>query len=464
MTDTFDIKSPIDGQILLSRKYLNKKEVLSKLDRAQKAQRENAALSVFERTAFCLRFLDAFEKNIEKNARAVTLAMGKPLSQAKAEVAGMRTRTEALVLAAPLALADQRLPEKPGLERLIRRQPLGVVLDIAAWNYPLVVAINVVAPAVLAGNSVLLKHAPQTAEVGAMFEAAFAEAGAPEGLVQDFMVDHETVGEVLKTGRIAHVGFTGSVAGGRQVYARVASGGLASCGLELGGKDAAIVLEDADLDEAVVSLVDGSFYNAGQSCCAVERIYVPESRLSAFTEAFLAETCRLKMGDPLKSGVGLGPVVSSAAARRIEQQVSEALSQGAREVTSRGAFEVPDLTDCYLPPRVLINVNHQMRLMKEETFGPAIGIMGYKSEKEAIDLANDSPYGLTASVWTNDEERAHAVLDQLEVGTAYMNRCDAVDADLPWVGAKESGLGFTLSHLGIQSLTRPKSYNLRRKE
>ncbi len=461
MTGSFDIISPIDGQILLSKNYLSVAEALTKLKRAEAAQKVSAENSVLDRALLCRRFLDAFEKDLEKNARAITRAMGKPLSQAKAEVAGMRARTEALALAAPLALADQRLPHKPGVERMIRRQPLGVVLDIAAWNYPLVVAINVIAPAVLAGNAVLIKHAPQTAEVGRMFEEAFLAAGAPEGLVQDFMVDHPTVQEVLETGRIAHVGFTGSVAGGKQVYARVAAAGLTSCGLELGGKDAALVLSDADIEHVAKELVEGVFYNAGQSCCAVERIYVPEDRLKDFTEAFLAETYRLKMGDPLGSGVSLGPVVNGAAARRILQQTDEAVHRGAKEVTERGRFEVPDRSDCYLPPRVLVNVNHEMRLMKEETFGPSIGIMGYKSEQEAVALANDSPYGLTASVWTKDEERAHEVLDQLNVGTVYLNRCDAVDPELPWVGSKESGLGFTLSHLGIQALTRPKSYNLR---
>jgi acyl-CoA reductase-like NAD-dependent aldehyde dehydrogenase len=391
----------------------------------------------------------------------VSVAMGKPLQQARNEIAGMRSRAEALCLQAPLALAEQSLPPKDNLDRLIRREPLGVVLDIAAWNYPFLVAINVIAPALLAGNAVLIKHAPQTACVGIQLERAFLEAGAPLGLLQDFMVNHEVAADIFRTRRIAHVGFTGSVRGGQEVYAKVAAASFASCGLEMGGKDAAIVLGDADIEQAAISLCDGAFYNAGQSCCAVERIYVPERQFAEFVEAFVAETHRLKVGNPLEAGTTLGPVVTQAAAMRISAQVEGALARGAKMVSDDRNFSMPQSSGCYLPPRVLIQVDHGMELMTEESFGPVIGIMPYQSEPEAIRLANDSRYGLTGSIWTKDREKALKMADELQVGTVYMNRCDAVDPDLPWVGAKESGLGHTLSHLSFLSMTRPKSFNFR---
>ncbi len=461
MGTPLSIISPVDGSTIEVGNYLTFFEANERLLRAEKAQQKWRSTSVGERVALLRRFLDAFDARAEENARQVSVAMGKPIAQAKSEIVGMRARTEALCWQAPMTLADQVLDEKPGVRRFIRREPLGVVLDIAAWNYPYVVAINVVAPALLAGNAVLIKHAPQTAWVGRQFERAFADAGAPVGLVQDLMVEHEIAEELFKTRRIAHVGFTGSVRGGREVYSRVAAAGFASCGLEMGGKDAAIVLDDVDVREVAVQLCDGAFYNAGQSCCAVERIYVSKKKMGDFVEAFVAETHRLKLGNPLEAGTTLGPVVGSAAAERIGTQVDAAVAQGAKVVSDDSMFKPSPHGSCYLAPRVLIGVDHSMDIMSQETFGPAIGIMPYDTEIEAVRLANDSRYGLTGSIWTKDEEKAYELADRLEVGTVYMNRCDAVDPDLPWVGVKDSGLGHTLSHLGILSLTRPKSFNFK---
>ena len=455
------IISPIDGSTLEVGSYLSFFEANERLLRAENAQRIFKGTSVPERVRLVRRFLDAFDARAEENARQVTIAMGKPLAQARAEIAGMRSRAEALCWQAPMTLVDTTLPERDHLERFIRREPLGVVLDIAAWNYPYLVAINVVAPAVLAGNAVLIKHAPQTAWVGQQIERAFNEAGAPPGLVQDLMVEHDTVQELLRTGRIAHVGFTGSVRGGHEVYLRVAAAGFASCGLELGGKDAALVLDDVDVKEVAVALCDGAFYNAGQSCCAVERIYVPKKMMGDFVEAYVTETHRLRLGNPLEEGTTLGPVVSKAASERIAAQVASAVARGAKVVSDDRMFYGAGGSPCYLPPRVLTGVDHSMDVMTEETFGPVIGIMPYESEAEGLRLVNDSRYGLTASVWTRDQEKAMRLGERFEVGTVYMNRCDSVDPDLPWLGVKDSGLGHTLSHLGILSMTRPKSFNFK---
>jgi len=338
-----------------------------------------------------------------------------------------------------------------------------VVLDIAAWNYPLLVTVNVVVPAVLAGNAVLIKHAPQTALVGALFEGAFRAAGAPEGLVQDFFVDHALAGEVLGSGRIAHVGFTGSVGGGKTVLARATAGQLTRTGLELGGKDAAIVLDDADFDFAVENVADGAFYNAGQSCCAVERVYVARPIYDRFVEALVTEVKKLRLGSPLDAGVTLGPVVDAAARARIDAQADEARQRGARELVRTADFDVPALSDCYAAPTVWDRVDHSLALMRNESFGPILGVMPFDSEDEAVRLANDSSYGLTASVWTSDLERAERLGSRLEAGTVFSNRCDYVDPELPWSGVKDSGLGCTLSKYGLLSLTRPKAFHLRKR-
>jgi acyl-CoA reductase-like NAD-dependent aldehyde dehydrogenase len=461
MAQPFEITSPVDGQPRPAGSYLSLEEALGCLQAAEDAFASWRRSSVSERIALCLHFLSEMEARASIYGREVAEAMGKPVAQAIGEIGGARARTEALCRVAAAALADVPLEKKEGFTRFIRREPRGVGLDIAAWNYPYVVAVNVVIPALLAGNAVLLKHAPQTACVGRQFAEAFAAAGAPQGLVQDFTAEHATIEKVLATGRIAHVGFTGSVRGGREVYARVAAGGFASCGLEMGGKDAALVLEDADLSKVVPILVDGAFYNAGQSCCEVERIYVPRAMHDEFVRLFVEETHKYKVGSPLDTETTLGPVVNQEAATRIEAHLADAVGKGAELMTNDAHFEVPQRSGCYLPPRVLTKVTSQMLVMMDESFGPIIGIQAYDDVEEGIRLVNDSPFGLTASIWTGDQEKALEIGDKLEVGTVYLNRCDAVDPELPWVGVKHSGLGFTLAAEGIVSMTRPKSFHLK---
>ena len=461
-TQANEIISPIDGQPAFHVPYLDREGARMAIARAESAQRDWAKTSVQERVALCRRFLTAYESQLDANARDITMMMGKPLGQARGEFAGtLCERTNYLCDIAADALADEILPEKDGLIRSIRRVPVGVVLDIAAWNYPLAVAVNVVVPAVLAGNSVLIKHAPQTALVADQFEKAFRLAGAPEGLVQSFMVTHRLVGDLLNTRRFGFVSFTGSVGGGHAVARNVADENFVGTTFELGGKDPALVLEDCDFEFTVENLVDGAFYNAGQSCCAIERIYVMRPLFDEFVEAYAAKTKEYLVGNPLEEGMTIGPVVNEAAARRIRNQVKAALDAGGRGDLAAGTFHVPDLSPCYLAPEVLIDVPESADLMREETFGPAIAISAVDSVDEGILRMNDSPYGLTASVWTTDHERAVTLADRIEAGTVFSNRCDYLDPAMPWTGIKDSGCGYSLGKIGLQQLTRVKNLHFR---
>jgi acyl-CoA reductase-like NAD-dependent aldehyde dehydrogenase len=455
------IRSPVDGQVHRTAHLLDAESANERLEASVLASREVRALSLEQRVAICHRFLEHYAQRLEDNAEEITLMMGKPIGQAKGEFGGMKARTLAMCDMAPRVLADEPVSEMAGFTRFIRHEALGVVLDIAAWNYPLLVATNVIIPAFLAGNAVLVKHAPQTALVGAQFERAFSAAGAPPGAVLDCFVAHDTAGMLLESGRLAYVAFTGSVAGGRAVHAK-AGGRLLRSGFELGGKDAALVLDDADLDFTIPNLVDAAFYNAGQSCCAVERIYVPRHLASRFVEAFVEETKKqLELGDPRDAATSLGPLVSEGAKLRCQEQVDEAVALGARLLLGSRDFAVPTLSDCYLAPHVLFEAPQRSRLMQEESFGPVIGILPYDSESEAVALVNDSVFGLTASIWTQDLKRAEQLGALLEVGTVLANRADYVDPELPWNGVRDSGLGCTLSKYGLLTFTRPKGFHLR---
>jgi acyl-CoA reductase-like NAD-dependent aldehyde dehydrogenase len=458
------IVSPIDGQVAFHFDYLDLGSARATIERARAAQRAWKRTPMAERVALVLRAMDAFDQKVNQHTEQITRMMGKPLAEARGEAKTMRARAEVLCNLAERALADEVLPPLPGasIHRFIRHEPVGVVLDIAAWNYPLLVPIGVVAGSVLAGNAVLIKHAPQTALVGRQIADAFAAAGAPEGLVSDLLCDHSTIAELLATRTIDQVAFTGSVRGGHEVFRTVAQHDFMAVGLELGGKDPALVLPDCDFEFTVPNLVEGAFYNAGQSCCAIERIYVHADLWDRFLEAYVVETRKLVLGNPLDAATTLGPVVNPAAAARVREHVAAAIAGGARRIVDPNSFARPD-GECYLAPEVLIDVDHSMALMYEETFGPAIGIMKVRDEAEAIRLMNDSPYGLTASVWTRDDERALAIAEALDTGTVFQNRCDYLDPAMPWVGVKDSGHGVTLSHLGLQALTRPKSFHLRRR-
>lgn len=456
------IVSPIDGRVAFEYAQLDFEEARRRVGVAREVARRWRTVALSQRVALCRGMLDRFRDRLDESAEQITRMMGKPLAQARAEFErGTVERAQYLCEIAAEALADHVLPPKPGFRRFIRREPVGVVLDIAAWNYPLLIAINVIVPAVLAGNAVLVKHAHQTALVADQFARAFAEAGAPAGLVQAFPVDHETAARVIATRELGFVSFTGSVRGGHEVFRTVAEHDFKGVGLELGGKDPALVLDDADLDFAVENLVDGAFFNAGQSCCGVERIYVARPLFSRFVDAYVARVEAYRVGDPLAPETDLGPLVRSEAAAHVRAQIEAAVAAGARPLVDPRKFDLPDTSDCYLAPQVLVDVDHRMDVMRTETFGPAVGIMPVDDLEQAIAWMNDSDYGLTASIWSRDAERGERIAERLEAGTVYLNRCDYLDPALPWTGVKDSGFGCSLSHLGFQQVTRPKSYHFR---
>lgn len=428
--------------------------ILERMRRAQQAWRD---VPVEQRVEILRPFLAAFRSMKEQVALEITRQMGKPIRQSLREVDTMLDRAETMLRLAPAALADDVLGPKPGFRRFIRHEPLGIVLDIPAWNYPLLIAVNVVVPALAAGNAVLIKHARLTPLCGDAFVEAFRKTDLPPDLVASIHVTHDTVRKLIEARAVDFISFTGSVEGGRQVY-QEASKQLLDMGLELGGKDPALVCEDCDFDFTVENLVDGAFYNAGQSCCAVERIYVMRPLFERFVDAYVAEVEKYVIGDPEDERTTLGPLAQRKAVEFMEFQVQDAVAKGARVLTGGKRLDRPGY---FFQPTVLVDVNHSMSVMWEESFGPVIGIMPVDSEEEAIRLMNDSPYGLTASIWTQDAERGERLGHRVATGTLYVNRCDYLDPELAWVGIKDSGHGCTLSHLGYLYLTRPKSFHIR---
>ncbi len=458
MPETFQVISPVDGRVVAERTLARPAAVERALQAAADAFAGWRTTPLAERQAVVGRALDWLEAHAAELGRELTLQMGRPIRYAAGELAGTVDRGRTMSRLAPDALADVAVGERPGFRRWIRREPLGPVLVLAPWNYPYLTAVNAVVPALLSGNTVILKHSDQTPLVAERFAQAFAAAGLPVGVFQPLHVSHAVVAELVADPRVAHVAFCGSVGGGRAVHG-AAGGTFKGVGLELGGKDAAYVRADADLSHAVPNLVEGVTFNSGQSCCGIERIYVHHSLYDAFVDAFVAETRTLVLGDPLDPATTLGPMVRVSNAAQVQAHVAAAVSAGARALVPDDAFPPHALP--YLAPQVLVDVDHDMALMSEETFGPVVGIMPVRDDDHAVALINDSRYGLTASVWTPDIDAAAALGDRLEVGTVFSNRCDYVDPELAWVGVKDSGRGCTLSRVGFEHLTRPKSFHLR---
>jgi acyl-CoA reductase-like NAD-dependent aldehyde dehydrogenase len=390
-------------------------------------------------------------------ATELSWQMGRPVSQTPGELKrGFHERALYMCSIAEEALKDLEVGDKPGFRRFIRREPLGVVLVVAPWNYPWLTSVNAVLPALIAGNSVILKMAAQTPLVAERYAEAFKAAGLPDGVFQFLHLSHDQVAKIIADPRIAFVAFTGSVPGGHAIQQAAAKRFIAT-GLELGGKDPAYVRADADLKFAVENLVDGSYFNSGQSCCGIERIYVDKKIFKPFVEGFVDLTRQYKLGNPLEKETNLGPLVRTDAADAVRAQIKQATRKGAKAL-----LKLKDKPGTpYLPPEVLVNVDHGMEVMTEESFGPVVGIQAVKDDEEAIRLMNDSRYGLTAAIWTQDEAAAIRIGDAVETGTWFMNRCDYLDPELAWTGVKDSGRGCTLSKLGFDYLTRPKSFHLR---
>jgi acyl-CoA reductase-like NAD-dependent aldehyde dehydrogenase len=361
---------------------------------------------------------------------------------------------------APEALAAIRPDEKAGFARQIKRVPLGVVAVVAPWNYPYLTAVNAVMPALIAGNVVVLKHSHQTPLCAERFHESFAQAGVPAGVFQYLHLSHADTARLVGDARVASVCFTGSVAGGHAITAATARG-FATSGLELGGKDPAYVRADADLKHAIETLTDGAFYNAGQSCCGIKRVYVASPRYRDFVDGVVELAKRYRLGSPLDEETTLGPVVRTAAAEAVRAQVREAVARGASQLVDESGFPASAAGTPYLAPQVLIGVNHSMPIMRDETFGPVVGIMPVASDEEAVRLMNDSDFGLTAAIFSQDAARAETLGDALETGTVFLNRCDYLDPALAWTGVKHSGRGCTLSRVGFEQLTRPKSYHFK---
>jgi acyl-CoA reductase-like NAD-dependent aldehyde dehydrogenase len=386
--------------------------------------------------------------------------MGRPV-RFGGEFRGFEERVRYMVAIAEDSLKPV-LPSDPkaGFRRMIKRTPLGVVFVIAPWNYPYLTAVNTIVPALIAGNAVVLKHAAQTILVGERFEQAMKAAGAPKGLFANIVLGHEQTSRVLASGLVNHVNFTGSVEGGKAIE-RAAAGTFTTMGLELGGKDPAYVRADVKLDHAIENLVDGAFYNSGQCCCGIERIYVHEAVHDRFLDGFVNLTRQYVLGNPMDEATTLGPMANKRFADLVRRQTAEALAKGAKAHIDEAAFKASKDGTPYLAPQVLTQVDHSMSVMMDESFGPVVGIMKVKSDEEAIRLMNDSPYGLTAGIWTADVDAAERIGDQIETGTVFMNRCDYLDPALAWTGVKDTGRGASLSPIGYEMLTRPKSYHLR---
>ena len=459
MTKTIELISPIDGSIFAERPVLTRAEAEGAVARARAAQPAWAARPLTERIALVQAGIAAL--NAMKNEIVPELAwqMGRPVRYG-GEFGGVNDRANYMAGIAATALAPEVIEDSDRFRREIRREPVGVVLVIAPWNYPFLTAVNTIVPALIAGNAVLLKHASQTLLAGDRLAQAMAAGGVPEDVFQNLVLDHDTTEALIAGRNFGFVNFTGSVAGGRAIE-RAAAGTFTATGLELGGKDPGYVRADADLDAAVDGLMDGAMFNSGQCCCGIERIYVHETLFDAFVEKAVAWVNAQRLGDPTDPDTTMGPMAHRRFAELVRGQINDAVAEGARALIDPAGFPADD-GGAYLAPQILIDVNHEMRVMREESFGPVVGIMSVADDEQAIAVMNDCDYGLTASIWTADPDAAAEIGARLQTGTVFMNRCDYLDPALCWTGCKDTGRGAALSHLGYLAVTRPKSYHLKK--
>ena len=454
-----DLISPVDGKVYASRPVLSRDAAIAAAARAKSAQKAWAARPLTERIALVKAGVAKLNEMKDVIVEELAWQMGRP-TRYGGEFGGVNDRTNYMSEIAATALAPQMIEDGATFRRYLAREAVGVVFIVAPWNYPYLTTINTLAPALIAGNTVILKHASQTLLVGERLAEAFHAAGVPADVFQNVVLDHATTEYLIANRAFNFVNFTGSVGGG-QAMERAAAGTFTGMGLELGGKDPGYVRADADLDAAVDSLMDGAMFNAGQCCCGIERIYVHESLYDAFVEKSVAWVKGLALGNPFDATSTIGPMANKRFAAVVRGQVAEAIAAGAKPLIDPALFPADD-GGAYLAPQILVNVDHSMRVMMEESFGPVVGIMKVKDDAEAIALMNDSPYGLTCSIWTADADKAAEIGAQIETGTVFMNRCDFLDPALCWTGCKDTGRGGSLSYLGFHSVTRPKSYHLKK--
>ncbi len=460
MAETIKCFSPVDGKLYASRPIASKKEIAAAFSLAHAAQEKWKRVPLKERAAFCSAAVDAMLAMKDEIVPELAWQMGRPIRYGAGELRGFEERARHMIGIAGEALANHVPAAKEGFTRFISREPWGVVFTIAPWNYPYLTAVNSVIPALMAGNAVVLKHASHTLLVAERFQKAFDKAKLPKGVFQHLVMNHAQASGVISDGLANMVCFTGSVAGGKAME-QAAAGRFINVGLELGGKDPAYVRQDANLAHAVENLVDGAFFNSGQSCCGIERIYVHKSLYKGFVTGFGDLPKKYVLGSPLEEATTLGPMIKPEAADFVRKQIKSALRGGAKAHIDAKSFAMDKAGTAYMAPQVLTEVNHQMSVMTEESFGPVVGIMKVSDDAEAVSLMNDSDYGLTAALWTQDAEAAQKIGDELATGTLFMNRCDYLDPALAWTGVKNTGRGITLSALGYEAMTRPKSYHLR---
>jgi len=451
--------SPIDGSVYAEREVDTRESVEEKLRQARVAQRTWAEQPVSARRDIVGRAINSLEAMNDEIVPQLAWQMGRPVRYG-GEIGGVKERSEYMSRIAEQTLEPTYIEDSAEFKRYIAREPLGLVLIIAPWNYPYMTAINGIVPGLIAGNAVFLKHASQTLLVGEHLEQAFNQAGLPDGLFTNLRLDHDLTASLIADRSFNFVNFTGSVSAGKTIE-RAAAGTFTGLGLELGGKDPGYVRQDADLDSAVETLIDGAMFNSGQCCCGIERIYVHEALFSVFCEKAKAIVEGYKLGNPLEAQTTLGPMANIRFANLVRQQTSEAVLAGARPLVDAGLFSMDTGDSTYLAPQILLGVDHSMRVMTEESFGPIVGIMKVSSDEEAVSLMNGSDFGLTASLWTEDTDAAEKIGRQLQTGTVFMNRCDYLDPALCWTGCKDTGRGVSLSAFGYHSLTRVKSYHLK---
>jgi len=459
MSKTLKLVSPIDGSIYAERPIAGLAEIDGELTKARGAQKAWAAEPLTTRIKVVRSAIAALRDANDEIVPEIAWSMGRPIRYG-GEIGGVEERAYHMADIASDALAPITVEDSGQFRRYIEREPAGLVFVMAPWNYPYLTAVNTIAPALIAGNAVVLKHATQTLLTGERFAQAFAKAGLPQTLFTNVFLDHETTESLIAAGQFDHINFTGSVGGGRTIE-RAAAGTFTSIGLELGGKDPGYVMEDANLDAAVDTLIDGAMFNAGQCCCGIERIYVAEPLFERFVDKAVAIVEGYRLGNPLDEATTLGPMAHRRFADEVRAQTREAVAKGARGLISSKHFKTDD-GGTYLAPQILVDVDHTQRVMRDESFGPVVGIMKVKDDDEAVQLMNDSDFGLTASLWTADTDRAATIGRRIETGTVFMNRCDYLDPALCWTGCKDTGKGGALSVIGYHNLTRPKSYHLKK--